>query len=124
MTHTQKRIRFIQMVATLTQRAALEGIEFIIWTFYRSHTEQNLLYQRGRTEEGKIITNCDGYVKQSMHQKWLAIDALVIKDGVAVWDHTPEYDRLGEIWEALGGKWGGRFKSPSGDVYHFEYGGE
>ena len=124
MTHTQKRIRFIQLFALLTQKATLEGIEFIIWTFYRSHTEQNLLYQRGRTEEGKIITNCDGYAKQSMHQKWLAIDVLIIKDGAAVWDYVPEYDRLGEIWEALGGVWGGRFKSPSGDVYHFEYGGE
>jgi peptidoglycan L-alanyl-D-glutamate endopeptidase CwlK len=118
---SSKRIRFIQLLAPFTTQAALEGIGFIIWTFYRSPAEQNYLYQQGRTRPGKIITNCDGFIKLSNHQKWLAVDILIIKDdGTQVWERTPEYDRLGKIWEALGGTWGGNFTSPAGDIFHFE----
>jgi hypothetical protein len=47
------------------------------------------------------------------------VDILVIRDGADVWSHAPAYDRLGEIWESLGGKWGGSFKSLD-DIYHLE----
>ena len=120
MTNTQKRTRFIQHLALFTQKATLEGIEFIVWTFYRSALEQNWFYQQGRTRPGKIITNCDGQVYRSRHQDWLAVDILIIdKAGGSVWTRTPEYDRLGEIWESIGGRWGGNFTSP--DCFHFEY---
>jgi hypothetical protein len=117
-------MEFLQLLALFTTQAKSEGIEFIIWTFYRSPADQNYLYQQGRTRPGKIITNCDGHIVLSEHQKWLAVDILVIKDGAQLWDHAPEYDRLGEIWEGMGGVWGGRWHSPGGDIYHFELGGE
>lgn len=123
MTNTAKRCRFLQLLALLIQKATLEGIEFIVWTFYRSPQDQNFLYQQGRTRPGKIITNCDGQINQSNHQQWLAVDILVIRDGADLWTHEPEYDRLGEIWESLGGKWGGSFKSID-DIFHFELGVE
>jgi peptidoglycan L-alanyl-D-glutamate endopeptidase CwlK len=120
MTNTAKRCQFLQHLALLIQKATLEGIEFIVWTFYRSPADQNFLYQQGRTRPGKIITNCDGTLVRSRHQDWLAVDILIIKDGADQWIRTPEYDRLGEIWESLGGKWGGNFKSPAGDIFHFQ----
>lgn len=118
MTNTKKRIRFIQLLALFIQKATLEGIEFIWWTVYRSPQDQNFLYQQGRTRPGKIITQCDGQIKQSKHTQWLAVDILIIKDDASVWERTAEYDRLGEIWQALGGCWGGEW----GDVFHFELG--
>lgn len=122
MTSTQKRIRFLQLLALLIQRAVLEDppIEFIVWTFYRSPNDQNFLYQQGRTRPGKIITNCDGHLSQSKHQQWLAMDILIIENGTQAWERTPEYERLGEIWESLGGRWGGNFTSPGSDCFHFE----
>jgi peptidoglycan L-alanyl-D-glutamate endopeptidase CwlK len=117
---TPKRARFIQLLALFTTKATLEGIEFIVWTFYRSPADQNYLYQQGRTRPGKIITNCDGHIQLSQHQRWLAVDILVIKDGAQLWDHEPEYARLGEIWTALGGRWGGTW----GDDFHYELEGE
>jgi len=121
-TNTEKRIRFIQTLARFISQAEAEQISFIIWTHYRSPQDQNYLYQQGRTRPGKILTNADGHILLSEHQKWLAVDILVIKDGAQLWDHEPEYDRLGEIWESLGGTWGGRWHSPSGDIFHFELG--
>jgi len=119
-TNTQRRIRFIQLFALLIQRATLEGIDFIVWTFYRSPQDQNFLYQQGRTRPGNKITNCDGHIKQSQHQKWLAVDILIIKEGTQVWTRTADYEHLGEIWESLGGKWGGGWN----DCFHFELGVE
>lgn len=117
-TNTAKRSRFFQLLALFTTKATLEGIEFIVWTFYRSPQDQNFLYQQGRTRPGKIITNCDGTLQRSRHQEWLAVDILIIKDGSDVWTNDPAYERLGEIWEALGGHWGGNFALC--DYVHFE----
>ncbi len=116
MTNTQKRIKFLRLLARFISQAGAEGIEFIVWTFYRSPTDQNYLYQQGRTRSGQIITNCDGYLTLSKHQSWLAVDLLIIEDGAQVWERTPEYERLGEIWVSLGGRWGGDWN----DCYHFE----
>jgi hypothetical protein len=112
------------MFSRLVQQANLDNIEFIVWTFYRSPADQNYLYQQGRTRPGGIITNCDGYINKSKHQEWLAIDILIVRYGTDLWTHEPEYDRLGEIWEALGGTWGGKFHSPQADIFHFELEGE
>ena len=117
MTNTEKRIKFLQMFGAFITQAKAENIEFIVWTVYRSAQEQNLLYQQGRSKPGQKVTNCDGYNTISNHQRWLAVDILIIdEDGSQVWERTPEYDRLGEIWTSLGGRWGGQWN----DCYHFE----
>jgi len=116
LTNTEKRIRFIDLFSQFVQQAKAKGIQFIVWTFHRTAQEQNYLYQQGRTRSGRKVTNCDGYIKASNHQNWLAKDILIIKDGHDVWTRTPDYDRLGEIWTALGGRWGGEWD----DCFHFE----
>lgn len=118
MTNTEKRILYLQRFALLIQKATLEGIEVIETSGHRSDKEQNELYQKGRTTPGPIVTNCDGYFQRSKHQDWLAKDLLIVENGVPAWERAAGYDRLGEIWESLGGTWGGRFISP--DCYHFE----
>jgi peptidoglycan L-alanyl-D-glutamate endopeptidase CwlK len=126
-TNTEKRVRFLELFGLLCTKAKVEGIQFIVWTFDRTPQEQNYLYQQGRTRPGKVITNCDGYIKKSAHENWLAIDLAIVKNGKVVWDPIPEYFDLGEYWESLGGTWGGRFSAASGvsgDIYHFEYKGD
>ena len=118
MTNTEQREKFLDIFAAFRKQAKDEGIGFIVWTFYRSPADQNYLYQQGRTRPGQKITNCDGFITLSNHQRWLAVDILIIEDGAQIWERTPEYDRLGEIWTSLGGRWGGTFTSP--DCYHFE----
>ena len=119
MASTAKRVKFIELWGQLCAYAAERGIKYIAWTFDRSPQEQNYLYQQGRTRPGKIVTNCDGYIKKSPHQHWLAIDIAIVKNGAVEWADLPEYHDLGEYWESLGGFWGGRIAS-LGDVYHFE----
>ena len=121
-TSTEKRVRFIELWGSLCQHAKLDGIEFIVWAFNRTPEQQNQLYQIGRTQPGKVVTNCDGYKKPGSHVLWLAIDIGIIKNGQIEWAHVPEYDDLGEYWESIGGVWGGRWSS-LGDIFHFEYQG-
>lgn len=113
MNNTQKRIKFLKMFAAFTGMAIASDIDFIVTTFYRTAAEQN-----ERFTEGKSY--CDGYSTKSKHQKWLAIDLVVIEDSQCLWAHVPEYDKLGKIWESLGGTWGGRWASLD-DIYHFEW---
>lgn len=114
MNNTQKRIRFIQKFAVLTAIAKAYGIDFIIATFYRSPEEQRKKFEEGKSQR-------DGYTLKSAHQKWLAIDLYIVKNGKVINKRTSEYEKLGEIWKGLDGIWGGDFKSFD-DVFHFEYG--
>jgi hypothetical protein len=117
-TSTDKRVRFLELFGQLCALALEHQIKFIVWTFDRSASEQNALYQRGRTQPGPIVTNCDGFIKMSEHQKWLAADLAVVKNGEWEWAEIPEYHDLGEYWESLGGVWGKRFGDLN-DIYHF-----
>ena len=92
--------------------------------FHRTAEDQANLYAQGRTKPGKIITYCDGYEKVSAHQRWRAIDFVVVKDDELIWERTPEYETLGSFWEMIGGVWGGerkwhRFLNLN-DIFHFE----
>jgi peptidoglycan L-alanyl-D-glutamate endopeptidase CwlK len=114
-----QRAEFLRLISLLITRASLDEVTLECSAFHRTADQQNLLYQIGRTTQGYIVTNCDGYVKISPHQKWRAMDLFILnEDGTADWD-SPYYDKLGEIWENMGGTWGGRF-STLGDKTHFE----
>jgi len=56
----------------------------------------------------------------SWHLGGRAVDVELKGLGLA-WD--PDYETLGEYWEARGGQWGGRFRGygEHGDFRHFEY---
>jgi len=79
------------------------------WT--RTPIEQKLLFENGATK-----------TLNSKHLSGLAVDLLLMKDGFPI-DNSPVYRLMGEYWERIGGRWGGRWKMPNGDwdVYHFEY---
>ncbi len=109
MTNTEKRVKFFQMIAELVLKCKNEGIELMPTCFNRTLEEQISLVKQGKSKTLK-----------SKHLNWLAMDFVIIKNGNPVWERIPEYEKAGEIWEQLGGTWGGRWAKLN-DIYHFEF---
>ena len=59
------------------------------------------------------------HIKGSFHEKGLAIDLNLFKDGEYL-KNWKDYLPLGIYWERLGGSWGGYFKNRDG--CHFSWG--
>lgn len=83
---------------------------------YRSPSDQDKLYEEGRTAPGGIVTNAKG--GQSAHNYGCATDWTIFENGQPVWPHKDdkrweEYQTA--VWKA-GLTWGGDF----GDVDHNE----
>lgn len=133
MAKTSKRIEFLQLLSELILRARGENISVAIFWLNRTTEQQKALYAIGRTIElhRKPVTNCDGVIKRSMHQEWLAGDLCVINPVTFewIWERVPEYEILGRIALDLGLRWGGdwngnEIRDPNDfDIYHFELGG-
>ena len=71
---------------------------------------------------GAFLKRCDNCLvgkKKSKHKQSLAMDLDLYSDGTWL-DKTEDHKPLGEMWEKMGGVWGGRFSSPDGN--HYEYG--
>lgn len=99
---------FTRRLAELILRASIEDIQVKLTWVLRSEQEQRRLFEEGRTKTLK-----------SKHLVGLAADLYVVRNGETVLTDSPEYTRLGEIWEMMGGRWGGRFTSFR-DIFHFE----
>ena len=97
---------------------------FVVHTL-RTYEEQDELYTQGRTEPGRIVTNAKG--GDSWHQFRLAVDFAFEQDGSQhpTWstagDDINDWRLLGQIGEAIGFEWGGRFDLK--DFGHFHYSG-
>lgn len=100
--------------------ASMHGIPVAITSGYRSNTDQERLYQQGRTTKGPVVTNAKP--GQSKHNYGVAFDVAPLDEqGNIYWakDRPEVWEKLGQIGESLGLKWGGRFKSIK-DRPHFE----
>lgn len=90
------------------------GIELVITAGYRSQSAQDKLYDQGRGSPGPIVT----WARTSKHTQGRAFD-------VTVRGLTPNqiprsvWYAIGEVGEALGLKWGGRWRGKK-DMPHFE----
>lgn len=71
---------------------------------WRSPQQQLTLYLAARRGESKYPAAPPGH---SMHEQRRAFDIIA---------PLAELQRLGALWESVGGRWGGRF----GDPIHFE----
>ncbi|MFX3635301.1 MAG: M15 family metallopeptidase [Candidatus Pristimantibacillus sp.] len=94
------------------------GITILITDSVRTNEEQDALYERGRSQDGAVVTNVRG--GESYHNYGLAIDfALRTKEDKVIWDL--EYDGNGNskadwmevvaIAKKLGFTWGGDWKN-------------
>lgn len=110
---------FTLMVAELILFAHARGLELTFGEAYRTKEQQDIHRKRGVSR-----------VRHSKHQDRLAVDFNLFVDGAYVRDKL-YYRALGEKWEAIGGRWGGRFgvepaeyETKIGwDAGHFEYRG-
>lgn len=110
----------------------LHKIRVMPFWFHRTEKQQAELYAIGRTVEThkKPITNCDGIIKISKHQRWLAFDFVIVIDGELQWSRIPAYEKFGKLAKRLGLRWGGDWDSDDiiepteNDVYHVEHKGD
>lgn len=82
----------------------------------RSVAQQKALYAQGRTAPGRVVTMKDGIAHKSNHQAWA--DGLGHAVDCAFWgvpqpfDPTLPWEAYGQLVEAEGLVWGGRWSHP------------
>jgi peptidoglycan L-alanyl-D-glutamate endopeptidase CwlK len=111
-------------VAALCRRfienCAAAGINVIITSTYRDFESQDALYAQGRTKAGPRVTNAKA--GQSFHNFRVAFDFVPIVNGKADWNNTMTFHKCGQIAEALGLEWAGRWRSFK-ELAHCQYTG-
>lgn len=122
MTQREKQADFEIMEAKLILFAWEKlGLKLVRLEWLRSSAQQAINVAKGLSE-----------TMESDHCVGLASDFCflgdILDDGKINWD-LERYRPLGEYWESLGGRWGGRFGQKQGkagklgwDCGHFEYG--
>lgn len=85
----------------------------------RSFEAQQKVYDQGRTEPGRVVTNA--LPGDSFHQYGLAVDVVPrVYKSLPDWNpEGPLWARIGAIGEAAGLQWGGRWGKP--DKPHFQF---
>jgi len=144
---TPAKIRALKFLGECRAR----GIDILVTCTRRDAEAQNDLYRQGRTREqldaaglthvapkpGRRITNAVG--GDSFHQYGVALDVVPLRHGKPVWstfgdgiDDDPSDDdtddlelwqRVGEIGEACGLEWAGRWQGRLREMAHFQYTG-
>lgn len=106
---------FRDKIRTLIANCHEQGITVAVVESYRTHAKQSEYKGMGR----KYTNSKAG---RSKHQYGLAVDLVPIVDANAVWDSTALWKKVGVTGEALGLRWGGRWRKPY-DPGHFEWTG-
>ena len=73
-------------------------------------------------EQAALNAKLGSGIKNSLHCLKLAADLNIFKDGVWLSD-TEDLTAVGELWESMGGTWGGRFGKPDGNHFSLEHNG-
>lgn len=113
------------LCAKLLKQLNDTGIRAKVIFTYRTPTEQDQLFAQGRTMPGKKVTNLKGAASKhcfTINGKPAAkaFDIAIFDNGEYIEDGSdPRYLKAGELGEALGLAWGGRWKDPH-DPSHFE----
>lgn len=101
---------WLQPAATqLVNIAVAAGLGAKVSSARRSYAQQALLYRRYLAGQSRFPAAPPG---TSMHELGLAFDLWV--------NDESQLPDLGQVWENMGGVWGGHFKDP----IHFEAGGD
>ena len=105
------------MLGKGTAQLEARGLEVVITSGYRSWAEQDVLYGKGRTSPGQIVTRARG--GKSRHNYGQAVDIQVRRPGQEWRDMVSEE---ASVFRALGCAWGGDWGSFQ-DPCHLEIGG-
>jgi len=113
------RANFITMARRFEQQT---GLKLKVRSGRRTCAEQAQQWAIGRTAPGQKVTFAKGCM--SWHVLGRAVDADPYDpDTGRVTGGCDVYTTAGELWEAMGGKWGGRFPGfgACGDAGHFQW---
>lgn len=111
MTLRQKQSKFALMIAKLTIRIYELGYE----------TTKGDAYRDTRLHGAMGIKLGYGH-RDSCHKIRLAEDINLFRGGGVFLESTKDHEPIGEIWESMGGSWGGRFND--GNHYSLEHEGK
>ena len=100
---------------------AAAGIDVLITSTLRDVEAQNALYAQGRTAPGKIVTNARG--GDSWHNWGCAIDFVPMLNGKCQWNDLALFERCGELAEASGLLWAGRWTGQLREMAHCQFTG-
>lgn len=116
----QKQAKFAGMLGQLLVQATLIGAPVVILGIYRSLETQKQYVARGASK-----------TLNSKHIEGLAVDLAFLEDTEddgKINFSAEKYRFLGEYWESIGGRWGGRFgdnlatpQIEGWDAGHFEF---
>ncbi|WP_281612862.1 M15 family metallopeptidase [Flammeovirga sp. SubArs3] len=90
----------------LIEKSRKEGINIRLVRGFRDLDTQAKLYAQGRTAPGGIVTNAIPGL--SYHNYGWAIDVCPVENGALNWN-SKHWNRVGELGEECGLKWGGRW---------------
>lgn len=121
---TGKRAQAFFAMCAADPSLKAQGITVIATSTYRDFEAQDAIYARGRTQPGKVVTKAKA--GDSWHNWRCAFDVLPLRYGKPVWGTTGTdaevWRRLGDIGEACGLEWAGRWKTFR-ELAHFQYTG-
>lgn len=98
-------------------QATPKNVHPVIIQTLRTFEEQELLYEKGRSRPGQIVTNAKP--GQGYHNYGLAIDFCLQVDGKLIWHVTKDWMTVVNIFKSYGFSWGGDWKSLK-DYPHLE----
>ena len=95
----------------------------LIYCTLRSDAEQAALYAQGRTAPGVIVTNARA--GESLHNPDAnghanAFDAVPMRGGKPLWDDRDALLKIGQLGEAAGLVWAGRWAGKLRERVHFQ----
>jgi beta-N-acetylglucosaminidase len=110
--------RLQAQITALKAACEKESLKISITECFRSVKYQDDLYAKGRTTEGKIVTNAQGSSYSSQHQWGVAFDFCRNDGQNAYKDDDGFFTKVGKVGKSIGLGWGGDWTSPV-DKPHF-----
>jgi len=98
-------------VLAFVNGCAARGVTIMVYCTHRGPEEQALLYERGRTLPGPVVTKAKSW--QSAHQYRRAADCVPMVLGKPLWKYeknSPEWVIFGEEVEKAGLEWAGKWQ--------------
>lgn len=107
----------------MLEAAGAEGLEVLIYCTMRSNAEQAELWASGRSKVGPRLTNARP--GESLHNPGpdglaRAFDAVPMVAGRPLWKDDRRILRMGQLGEAQGLQWAGRWRGSLRERAHFQ----
>ena len=100
------------------QNCADIGIKVIFTSTFRDSEYQNYLFDQGRKNNQKIVTNAKA--GESKHNHRIAWDFCIMNGKKCDWNNLEAFVMAGKVAEKLGLKWAGRWQGKLKEMAHIE----